>query len=336
MLPAMARRRRPDQINAADVQAALDAGLRGFQRLPAAGQLAVVVLLLIGAGVAWLWYERQQQRPASVPTNVPVATGSPHLLLGNPSGADDRSADNLLLVKPYFAVGYDSARGTPAWVSWRLTAADLGTAPRRDDFAADDQLPSWASRITSRDYDHSGFDRGHLCPHGDRMSDRTASYATFVMTNVIPQAPACNQKAWRQCEQYCRDLARRGHRLYVTAGPAGQGGRGRDGSRQTIARGKVVVPADCWKVIVILDEDRGVDPDPATLSADTRVLAVDMPNDDGVGEAWAQYRTTPADIERQTGLRFFDRLRPDVAAALRARLDRTPLPAPEPSRYADD
>ena len=112
-------------------------------------------------------------------------------------------------------------------------------------------------------------------------------------------------------------------------GPAGRGGRARNGFAETIGNGRVVVPAECWKLIVAVPEDGGPD-DPARVGPDARVIAVVMPNDDTqVGEAWAPFRVRPADIERRTGYRFFDRLRPDVAEALRDRVDTVPIPPPQ-------
>ena len=46
------------------------------------------------------------------------------------------------MVKPYYALSYNSTKGTPNWVSWRVTEADLGEAPRKDDFDTDVDLPS--------------------------------------------------------------------------------------------------------------------------------------------------------------------------------------------------
>ena len=332
MLAAMAPRRQDD--NAQFDLNVLQALWAAFVRLPPVVQLVAAVALIAGglllAGVAVLvWYNQQGAG------GVAVATGSPQMLLGNPSNAGT-AADNYLLVKPYFAVAYDADTCDANWVSWRLTAADLGTAPRKPEFDPDDTLPAGFPRITHRDYNGGGFDRGHLCPHGDRTADLTMSYATFVMTNVVPQAANLNQKAWDQEESYCRELARTGHRLYVIDGPEGRGGVGRFGRRDAIANGRVVVPASCWKVALILD-DAGYDPDPSTITADARVLTTDMPNDqDTVKETWAQYRCTPADVEQRTGLRFFDRLRPDVADALRHRLDRMPLPPPRLMSHGRD
>jgi DNA/RNA endonuclease G (NUC1) len=67
------------------------------------------------------------------------------------------------------------------------------------------------------------------------------------------------------------------------------------------------------------------------------VIAIDMPNDnDAVGEEWAKFRTSPAAIERRTGFKFFDRLRPDVAEALRQKVDNAPIAPPRPvSQHRD-
>ncbi len=319
----MAQRRSDGQFNLSDLLPLIGA----VQRLPPGVQLAIAALMILGGlfvAVAVAVFALSRNAPTAGPVAV---AGSPQMWLGNPSNAA-ADPDNFLMVKPYFALSYDRDKGTPNWVSWRLTGADVGTSPRAPEFAPDLTLPPGFARITTGDYRGGGFDRGHMCPHGDRSADPDMSYATFVMTNVVPQAANLNQKAWDQEEEYCRDLARRGHRLYVIDGPAGRGGVGKFGLRDTIAGGRVVVPSDCWKVVLILDDD-GTDPDPATITPDARVLTVDMPNDQNtVDESWSQYRTTPAEVERRTGLRFFDRLRPDVADALRQRLDRTPLPPP--------
>jgi endonuclease G len=155
------------------------------------------------------------------------------------------------------------------------------------------------------------------------------SFSTFVMTNIIPQAPNVNQKAWQQLEVYCRDLVRDGRHLYVISGPAGRGGRGLMGARDTIARGRVTVPAQCWKIVVVIPERDAGDDDIEMIKASTRVIAVIMPHDnDAVGDPWAQFRTSPAEIERLTGYRFFDRLPADVADALRQKVDAVPVAPP--------
>jgi endonuclease G len=308
-----------------------DSFYEGFRRLDPRTQLAVVILLLAGLIVVAVVYFRSQQAHQPMP-GLAAPSGSPDLFLGNPGGAtpDPVNRDNFLMVKPYYALSYNDDNGTPNWVSWRVTIKDLGDAPRKPEFDPDMTLPAGFKMVTSHDYSSSGFDRGHVCPHGDRAADIDMSYSTFVMTNIIPQAPNVNRKAWAQEESYLRELVRQRHdRLYIVAGPVGQGGRGSEGFRQTLARGKVAVPAGCWKVAVAVP-DEGVD-DLAEIDAGTRVVTVLMPNDnDAVGDEWAKFRTSPAEVEQRTGLHFFDRLPPVVAQSLRQKVDDEAIPPARP------
>ena len=89
---------------------------------------------------------------------------------------------------------------------------------------------------------------------------------------------------------------------------------GQNGKATSIADGKVVVPAECWKVIISIPDIGDSAENPANIPSTARVIAVVMPNDQSkASEDWSQFRTTPAQIERKTKLRFFDRLQPDVA-----------------------
>ncbi len=253
----------------------------------------------------------------------------PHLLLGNPSDAKEDAAEknNFLMKKKYFALSYNSKMGTPNWVSWHLTKEDQGDAPRKRLFDTDTALPQGFTLISHKDYVGSGFDRGHMCPHSDRAADEESSFATFIMTNIIPQAPNVNQKAWDQMESYCRELTTKHRRLYIVAGPAGSGGRGSHGFRTSIANGKVTVPSLCWKIVVVVP-DSGAD-DVAKINENTRVIAVMMPNDNSVGLEWAQFRTSIDEIEKKTGLNFLTSL-PDqqLARSLKDDVDEVPIPQP--------
>lgn len=319
--------------------------VNAFQRLDRRMQVVVLIGVAILGIIAFFYYRSlppheppQTQRDDAggpPPAVYPIAMSpESHVLLGIPDGAvaDANVRDRYLMLKPFYAVSYNEPAGVPNWVSWRLTRYDaMGNAERKQSFDADDALPPGFRRVTHKDYSGSGFDRGHLCPHADRDFSKEMAWSTFVMSNIIPQAPNLNQKAWNQFENYCRMLAnKQNKRLYVTAGGVGRGGRGTAGLKQVIADGKVTVPAECWKVVVAIPEDDGTD-DAGKVDASARVIAVLMPNDDAkVDYAWAGFRVSPAEIEGRTGYRFFDRLRPDVADALRQRVDREYVPPPEP------
>jgi endonuclease G, mitochondrial len=251
----------------------------------------------------------------------------PHLVMGNPSKAveNEKKKNNFLMKKPFFALAYNNANGTPRWVSWRLTKEDLGTAKRVPFYP--DKLPEGFTQVVPKDYTGSGFDRGHMCPHSDRSSTPDASRATFVMTNMIPQSPEVNQHAWNALESYCRYLVQKKNKtLYIICGPAGKGGTARNGFKVRL-KGKVTVPAACWKVIVVLDNAKknGKD-DAARVTASTRVISVIMPNDRSVGDDWTPYRRTLRQVEELTGLRLLDRVPDEVVDELRDERDQVRVP----------
>jgi hypothetical protein len=80
-----------------------------------------------------------QMRSASVTINVTInapLAGEDHMLLGNPSNAtpDVANENNYLMTKPQYSLSYNRSRATANWVSWRLDASWIGSAPRQDDF----------------------------------------------------------------------------------------------------------------------------------------------------------------------------------------------------------
>lgn len=258
-------------------------------------------------------------------TPAMAADGDEHLLLGNPSGAtaDRLKPNNYLMVRPHYALAYDSSKGTPRWVSWQLTKKWLGSARRGNAFAPDTRLPKGFMVVRPDDFRGSGFDRGHLCPAGDRSARKEDMIATFLMSNMIPQSPSVNRGLWAKMEDYCRDQVRnRGLDLYLVAGPAGQGGVGSDGPRKTLrgARGAIVVPSRCWKVVLAVPAGA----DPLKVPADqARVFAVSVPNVQGTTGGWRECAVTVDEVEKLTGLSFFDKLPRAVAAELKARKPQT-------------
>ena len=249
-----------------------------------------------------------------------TATQDNNLAMGNPSGAGT-SYSNYLVTKPQYAMSYNSYRGTPNWVSWHLSSAWLGSAPRQDDFRADNSLPSNFYKVTSSDYTGSGFDRGHNCPSADRTLTVTDNSATFLMSNMIPQAPNNNQKTWANLENYCRTLVSQGNELYVIMGSYGTGGDGSAGYKTTIAGGKVTVPNRIWKVIVVLPVGTS---DPSRVTTSTRVIAIDTPNSNTINTNWGTYRTPLDAIEATRGYNLLSNVSSTVQSVIEARVDTGP------------
>lgn len=257
-----------------------------------------------------------------------VAAGAPapqpptvHLAFGNPSNAvaDPQLGNNYLMEKPSFSLSYNKDKGTPNWVSWHLENDWTGSLPRTDTFRADPAVSSDWYRVQSTDYFASGFDRGHMTPNADR--DNPASIPlnqeTFLMSNMVPQAPINNQGPWADLENFLRTLLP-ANEVYIIAGPAGVGGSGDNGPADTIANGHVTVPAYTWKVALVLPFG---DSDVSRVSAATRTIAVIMPNQNSINSDWHAYLTTVDAVEALTGYDFFENVSDIVENAIEAGVD---------------
>lgn len=247
---------------------------------------------------------------------VAPVTGSVHTSLGNPTAArpDTADANNYLILKKQYALSYNRSLGHANWVSWELDAEWLGDADRRDDFRPDPDLPTGWYRVRPDDYTASGFDRGHLCPSASRTASEVDNSSTFVMSNMVPQAPTLNREAWARLEAYCRTLVGQNYRLFVVAGVYGVGGKGSKGFATTL-NGRVSVPARNYKVIVAVENSGGIE----KVDGNTAVIAVDFPNDADLVDkkSWSNFVTTPAEIERSAGVIFFTYLPEAVRNELR-------------------
>jgi endonuclease G, mitochondrial len=285
-----------------------------FKTLVSAFPGSFLLLLLLVAGCKQT--EVAPQKTAELVFNV-------HLTLGNPSYAstDLVQINNYLVERPQFVLSYSRDRGTPNWVCWQVSADWLGSAPRQDDFRADDALPSNWFRAMASSYTGSGFDRGHNCPSADRTRSEEDNSATFLMTNMIPQAPQNNQQTWANLEDYTRLLVRTGQEVYVIMGSYGTGGTGSKGAAQTIAAGRITVPERIWKVIVVLPVGEN---DVQRITANTRIIAVNTPNDHGVSPDWGTYRTTVDAIEQATGYDLLANVPAAVQQVVEAKTDAGP------------
>ena len=63
----------------------------------------------------------------------------------------------------------------------------------------------------------------------DRTTDLDDNSATFLMTNMIPQAGNNNQRTWSGLEEWTRAQVKQGQEVYVLMGSYGKGGTGQNG-----------------------------------------------------------------------------------------------------------
>jgi endonuclease G len=260
-------------------------------------------------------------QPAPYPPSVHLTMGDPGC--GTPFGcaaASTSQPNNYLMEKPTYSLSYNRDKATPNWVSWHLDSSWYGTLARVDTFRPDPKVdPSWY-RVQAFDYSGSGFDRGHMTPNADRDNQNRIpiNQETYLMSNMIPQAPGNNQGPWAALEGDLRTIADGGNELYIVSGPLGVGGSGSNGgTTTTIANGNITVPAFTWKVALVLPKAEG--DDTARVTCSTRTIAVLMPNLDSIRpNTWQTYLTTVDNVEQQTGFNFFSNLPPAIQACIEA------------------
>ncbi|MCC9134812.1 DNA/RNA non-specific endonuclease [Pontibacter silvestris] len=227
------------------------------------------------------------------------------------------------MAKPQYVLSYSRDRGTPNWVSWHVNKDWLGSASRQNDFRADENLPTGWYRVNGSSYSRSGFDRGHNVPSADRTLSSEANSATFLMTNMVPQAPRNNQETWASLENYTRDLVEQGQEVYVIMGSYGAGGTGSNGTARTIDEGRVTVPSRIWKILLVLPEGQN---DLSRVTVNTRVIAIDTPNMNTLNSNWRTYLTTVDAIEAVTGYDLLSSVPEDIQQVIEKRLDTVSTP----------
>jgi DNA/RNA endonuclease G (NUC1)/uncharacterized protein YjdB len=248
-----------------------------------------------------------------------------HIEFGRPIAVNAiNDLDFVPVTRRQYRAAWSSLRGGPTWVSWNLNATQFGAAPRCDCFSTDLGLPSWVPRIVDFDYRNGGYDRGHMVQSESRTTTDQENAATFLLTNILPQAGENNQGPWLGFENYLNDQVRtQGKEVYVVAG-------GEYGAVPPTLKneGKVFVPNWTWKVAVILPAGQGL---PFVTSPDLiEVIAIRMPNriEAGVeGSAvgirntpWQSFTVSVDNIEARTSLNLLSRLPDAIEDIVEARI----------------
>jgi endonuclease G len=267
--------------------------------------LIVVTLLVIGAlAVAGYCAYRHfagtpsAQSPAAMPPAQQVLSENDQLYGGmpQPDGPDQRV--EVLRNKAY-VVGYSEKFRDPLWVAYHLAATGNHVAPPRPkEFMVDDRT---TARVENRDYAHSGYDKGHMCPNhaiaihfgADEQEE------TFRLSNVVPQKHTLNAGVWEDLEREESDTYPNTYgEVWVIDGPIFH-----DPVR-TLDSG-VAIPDACYKIIVRLDGGRGGG---GGGGGQPHVLPVIMPQTVGHDHVIDHYLTSVRQIESQTHLQFFTAL----------------------------
>jgi endonuclease G, mitochondrial len=194
-----------------------------------------------------------------------------------------------VLRNPGFTVGYSEWRRQALWVAYRASSAHAHRlGPRPDHFSADARV---LVQVTSQNYTHSGYDRGHLAPNYiiGKLYGAEAQRATFLMSNISPQSARLNALVWQRLEEAeADDVAPAAHDLWVVTGPL-------FAADAPALRSGIAVPEAFYRI--------WIDTTPAP-----RLLAFVVPQQVCGTEPLSGYLASVDEIERRTGLDFFAEL----------------------------
>lgn len=201
----------------------------------------------------------------------------------------------IRLDKPTYTVLYDPAANGPRLVAWHLDRKDLGHVQRYiGPFIPDRALPDSLYHVRHRDYQNTGYDRGHMCNSADRRATMADQQSAFLLTNILPQSPRLNRELWESLEQWTRRQVLKGNEAYIVAGGAGTLG--------VLPGTAINIPAVFVKIIYLLPE--GDNDQERIAQGKAKIVAVRMPNNRRVwGRNWKakRYQVSVAIAQAELG-----------------------------------
>ncbi len=203
-----------------------------------------------------------------------------------------------VIAHDYYSLAYSELHEQARWVAYVLTRSQLTSDDRkRPYFVEDPRVKTFSADW--RNYKNSGYDRGHLCPAGDRRFSDAAYEETFYTSNISPMMRDFNAGVWNRLEIQVRNWARRYDTLYVITGGVLKKGL------PSIGYEAVSVPQTFFKIVL---RKKG-----EALEA----IAFLIPHRE-TSSSLEEFRVSIDEVEEETGIDFFDTLEDSVENRLEA------------------
>lgn len=198
-----------------------------------------------------------------------------------------------------YSLSYSEPHEQAEWVAYELKKSHLSKANyKRPYFEVDQAVKTGAA--SWKNYKDSGYDRGHLCPAGDRRYSKQAYDETFLTSNISPQDPEFNAGIWNELEQAVRHWANKYDGVFVVTGGILKG------NLTTIGQERVAVPDQFYKIVY----------DPGN----EKMIAFLMPNKNS-GAPLREFVVSVDSVEALTGIDFFPELEDTLEDHLEAMVD---------------
>lgn len=198
------------------------------------------------------------------------------------------STTNQIIHHQGYSLSYNEKHEQAEWVAYELKKSHLSkTNFKRPYFEIDKAIETGAAHW--RNYKNSGYDRGHLCPAGDRRYSQAAHDETFLTSNISPQEHNFNSGIWNKLEQKVRYWASKYDGIFVVTGGVLKE------RLKTIGEEHVSVPKQFYKILI------------DTNSGKTKMIAFLMPHKKS-NDPLSEFVVSVDDVEKLTGIDFFPEL----------------------------
>lgn len=195
-----------------------------------------------------------------------------------------------------YSLSYSEQHEQAEWVAYSLDKNDIVYKDRKRPYFIEDPKVKTIS-ASWRNYKKSGYDRGHLCPAGDRRKSLESYNETFYTSNISPQKHDFNAGIWNKLEQKTRYWAKKYNHLYVITGGV------LEDNLKTIGSERVSVPKEFFKIILDYTQP------------EIKAIAFLFPHKESKKPLY-EFVVSIDEIEQKTGIDFFHHLPNDIEGKL--------------------
>lgn len=211
------------------------------------------------------------------------------------------STTGVVVSHNYYTLSYNEPFEQAEWVAYMLEKSHLTYDDRKRPYFIEDPKVKGKS-ADWRNYKGSGYDRGHLCPAGDRRFSKQAYNETFYTSNISPQDRAFNAGVWNRLELQVRQWAKMYNSVFVVTGGVLENGLKEIGDEE------VDVPRYYYKIVA-----KGVAPN-------IEVAAFLIEGKESK-KPLRQFVVSVDEIEKRTGIDFFEKLPANLQKEIENKID---------------
>ena len=240
----------------------------------------IISAILLVFVLSFYWYLDTSDETENTPSADIILKGDFNYLPTSTTGA--------IVKHNGYNLSYSEKHEQAEWVAYSLNKNDIVSTNRERPYFIEDpkvktQSASW------RNYKKSGYDRGHLCPAGDRRKTEDSYNETFYTSNISPQKHNFNAGIWNKLEQKTRYWAKKYQHLYVVTGGI------LEDNLKTIGSEKVSVPKEFYKILLDYTQP------------EIKAIAFLIPHQESKKPLY-KFVVSIDELEQKTGINFFHHL----------------------------